>query len=261
VDLFYSPVTAFPLTGVPRRIVTVHDLSWSSVPWSYSALERFKQRRWTSLAARVADRVVSVSESTRRDLIRLHPAAEPRTVVIPPGVEERFFLEVSRREEERIRSRYGLEGRYLLTLAAFHPRKNLPNLVEAYDRFRERGLERIRLVIAGRGGKDSGRLLARIARSPFQADILLAGHIHKAHTGHSAERYKIPGHSALVVQAGTATSTRVRGEANGFNALHVMPDEITIERYEWKAEARDFTVRDTQRYVHAADGWHRPREP
>ncbi len=177
VDLFYSPVTAFPLTGVPRRIVTVHDLSWSNVPWSYSALERFKQRRWTSLAAREVDRIVAVSESTRRELIRLYPAAEPRTVVIPPGVEERFFREVARREEERVRNRYGLEGRYLLTLATFHPRKNLPTLVEAYDRFRERGQERVRLVIAGRGGKDSGRLLARIARSPFHADILLAGYV------------------------------------------------------------------------------------
>jgi 3',5'-cyclic AMP phosphodiesterase CpdA len=93
------------------------------------------------------------------------------------------------------------------------------------------------------------------------ADILLAGHIHKAHTGHSAERYKIPGHSALVVQAGTATSTRVRGEANSFNALHVTSGQITIERYEWKPQARDFTVRDTQRYAHAADGWHRAGEP
>src|SRR5256886_16763945 len=42
------------------------------------------------------------------------------------------------------------------------------------------------------------------------ADLLLAGHLHVGHAGHTAERYQIGNHSALFVQAGTATSTRVR---------------------------------------------------
>jgi 3',5'-cyclic AMP phosphodiesterase CpdA len=88
------------------------------------------------------------------------------------------------------------------------------------------------------------------------ADMLLSGHLHKTHTGHSAERYKIPGHSALIVQAGTATSTRARGESNSFNALHVTPDGVAIERYEWQPDARDFTLRSTERFRHAPDGWH-----
>jgi 3',5'-cyclic AMP phosphodiesterase CpdA len=80
------------------------------------------------------------------------------------------------------------------------------------------------------------------------ADMLLSGH--------SAERYKIPGHSALIVQAGTATSTRARGESNSFNALHVSPDDVAIERYEWRAGAGDFVLRSTERFRHAPDGWH-----
>jgi 3',5'-cyclic AMP phosphodiesterase CpdA len=91
------------------------------------------------------------------------------------------------------------------------------------------------------------------------ADMLLSGHLHKTHTAHSAERYKIPGHSALIVQAGTATSTRERGEANSFNVLHVSPDDVAIDRYEWDPAARDFVVRATERYTHAPDGWHRPK--
>jgi glycosyltransferase involved in cell wall biosynthesis len=177
LDLFYSPVTAFPLTGAPRRIVTVHDLSWHHVPESYSVLDRFRQRRWVSLAARRADRIVAVSETTRRDLSALFPEAAPKTVVIPPGVEERFFAEWGRRDEQRVRDRYSLDGRYLLALGSFHPRKNLPKLVEAYDRFRSENPGRILLLIAGRGGKDSGRLLSRIVRSPFRREILLSGYV------------------------------------------------------------------------------------
>ena len=177
LDLFYSPVTAFPLSGAPRRVVTVHDLSWHHVPDSYSALDRFRQRRWVSLAVRLADRIVAVSETTRRDLSALFPEAARKTSVVPPGVEDRFFAEWGRREEQRVRDRYSLDGRYLLTLGSFHPRKNLVNLVEAYDRFRSGNPGRVLLLIAGRGGRDSGRLLSRIVRSPFRREILLSGYI------------------------------------------------------------------------------------
>ncbi len=177
LDLFYSPVTAFPLAGAPRSIVTIHDLSWHHTPSSYSSLERARQRRWTALAARHANGIVVVSESTGKDLAALHPAAAGKMTTISPGADDACFSSVPASEVQRVRDRYGLKGRYLLALASFHPRKNLPGLVEAYDRFRARGPERIQLLLAGRGGSDSARVLARIARSPFRGDILLSGYV------------------------------------------------------------------------------------
>jgi glycosyltransferase involved in cell wall biosynthesis len=177
VDLFYSPVTAFPVWGRMRRVVTVHDLAWHHEPGSYSPLVRLRMRRWTELAVARADRIVAVSRATREDLIAQYPEAAGRTVVIEPGVEERYFAEWGRRDEQRVRDRYSLDGRYFLTLASFHPRKNLPALVRAYDRFRETSPERILLVLAGRGGRDSARLAGRIDRSPFRRDILLTGYV------------------------------------------------------------------------------------
>ena len=175
--MFYSPVTAFPLNGVSRRIVTIHDLAWHQVPESYSAFERFRQRRWVALASRCADRIVTVSESTRQLLLSLFPKAAGKTVVISPGVEGRCFEETPRRELERVRDRYRLEGRYIFTLASAHPRKNLLRLIEAYELFREQSPGRILLLVAGRGGRDSAKVLGRIGRSRFARDILLAGYV------------------------------------------------------------------------------------
>ncbi len=87
------------------------------------------------------------------------------------------------------------------------------------------------------------------------ADVLLAGHLHVSRTAHTAVRYKIMGHSALAIQAGTATSTRGRGEANAFNVIHIDHLKITVERYTWQPESSVFTVSATDHFVHTPGGW------
>lgn len=86
------------------------------------------------------------------------------------------------------------------------------------------------------------------------ADLFLAGHLHVSHVGHTADRYQIAGHSALVVQAGTL-STRGRGEVNNFNVLRLARPLITIERHSWNEEARAFQASWTGTFKHTADGW------
>ena len=87
------------------------------------------------------------------------------------------------------------------------------------------------------------------------ADIFLAGHLHISHTGDTAMRYKFGGRSALVVQAGTAASTRGRGEANSFNFIRLAPPIIFIERYVWQPDRRAFVSSMTQEFRRTEDGW------
>jgi 3',5'-cyclic AMP phosphodiesterase CpdA len=72
------------------------------------------------------------------------------------------------------------------------------------------------------------------------ADVLLSGHLHASHISDTVRRYNIYGHSALVVQAGTATSTRQRGELNSFNCLRITPKEIKIEHWTWSEDPPGF---------------------
>jgi 3',5'-cyclic AMP phosphodiesterase CpdA len=88
------------------------------------------------------------------------------------------------------------------------------------------------------------------------ADLFLAGHLHISHTGHT-KRYKIEGHSALVVQAGTATSTRERGESNSFNLLHITYPEIIVEKFVWDDATASFVVSTRERFrqLGESEGW------
>lgn len=86
------------------------------------------------------------------------------------------------------------------------------------------------------------------------ADLFLAGHIHVSHVGHTAQRYSIAGHSALVVQAGTM-STRSRGELNTFNVLRLQRPDVTIERHSWEPGHQHFTMTWNGRFHHTPSGW------
>ncbi|HEX6715722.1 MAG TPA: metallophosphoesterase family protein [Pyrinomonadaceae bacterium] len=86
------------------------------------------------------------------------------------------------------------------------------------------------------------------------ADLFLAGHLHISHIGHT-KRYNIRGHSALVVQAGTATSTRERGEANSFNLLRIAYPAITVDKLVWNPSTTSFAVSTSERFEHTAEGW------
>jgi 3',5'-cyclic AMP phosphodiesterase CpdA len=101
---------------------------------------------------------------------------------------------------------------------------------------------------------------ARMAMEAFVAcgaDVIVSGHLHVSHTAHTAIRYKLPGRSALVVQAGTATSTRERGEPNSFNVLAVERQRISVERRVWRAADRTFVAGAREIFRRTGEGWER----
>lgn len=109
--------------------------------------------------------------------------------------------------------------------------------------------------------KHTERDLIRGAVSSMRAfaqcgvDIILSGHLHLSHTSETTQRYHIPGHSALIVQAGTAISNRSRGELNSFNMLDLRPSNLVIERWTWNAEALGYSLLKTEEFTRTSEGW------
>jgi 3',5'-cyclic AMP phosphodiesterase CpdA len=99
---------------------------------------------------------------------------------------------------------------------------------------------------------------ARMALKQLAAcgiDLFLAGHLHVSHVGPATFRFKIEGRSALFIQAGTATSTRGRGEANAFNVIYIDPPHIAVERYTWQPDHNLFVASATDSYRRTSTGW------
>jgi 3',5'-cyclic AMP phosphodiesterase CpdA len=86
-------------------------------------------------------------------------------------------------------------------------------------------------------------------------DLLMAGHLHMSHAGNTQARYKISEYAALVVQAGTATSTRGRGEVNSFNVIRIEPLRIEVDRYGWDSVHNQFQLLATEKFMRSGNIW------
>ncbi len=86
-------------------------------------------------------------------------------------------------------------------------------------------------------------------------DMILSGHLHLAYLPETADKFRIGGHTALLVQAGTAVSTRSRGEVNSFNLIRTEPARIAVTRHCWELPGKTFEPCATAYYVRKAPGW------
>jgi len=143
-------------------------------------------------------------------------------------------------------------------------RINVEQVLRARRIFHEVGRERVRVLVTHHpfrlGSMQRRDLVGRSDMALAQLrecmpDVLLAGHMHAHEIGTTAQRDEIGGPSALVVQAGTATSTRGRGEQNSFNLLCLERHAVRVCRYDWKPEEAAFAPATPRRYVRRGTDW------
>lgn len=109
---------------------------------------------------------------------------------------------------------------------------------------------------------DSGDLvrraaLAREMLSACRCDLLLAGHLHLSVATEGSMRSDAHVNEPIVVQAGSATSTRSRGESNSFNVIVIESRHIEIRRYVWQPATGGFSSAQSDHFQCTANGWKR----
>jgi glycosyltransferase involved in cell wall biosynthesis len=148
IDVLHSPHHTTPLVSCGcRRVVTIHDLTFLLLPERYPPTRRLYFQVMTRLSARVADAVIVPSEAVREDVVRLLRVPPERLFVVPEAAGPAFHPQDAV-AIEAVRSRYGLEGPFLLSVGSLEPGKNRERLLQAFARLRDRGLKHS-LVVAG----------------------------------------------------------------------------------------------------------------
>ena len=143
-------------------------------------------------------------------------------------------------------------------------RINRRQIETACKRFAGAGLNATRIVVthhpfdfAGRKGVVGRAHMAVAAFVQGGVDLIVSGHGHVAGAGESVRRYKAAGRSMLLVQAGTATSGRLRGEHNSCNIITIDRPRIAIERLTWNEAQGRFAPSHSDHFQLTPTGWSR----
>jgi glycosyltransferase involved in cell wall biosynthesis len=132
-DVLFVPSHVLPLVTPRRSVVVVYDVGHRFFPSAHTLSEWLYVEWAIRRHVRIATALLTISEASKRDLVRLYGAAPDRVAVAYPAVEP-HFRPASAVEICRVRERYGLGERYVLHLGTVKPRKNLPRLVRAFAR-------------------------------------------------------------------------------------------------------------------------------
>ena len=177
--LFMPNPNQFSISPKARLVVTAHDLSPLVTPQYYDLKRRLwhKFLNYKKIFQR-ADAISTVSDYTRQDLIRLLGIEAGKITTVYPGVDtEAFSPAISETVLRQVRNKYSLPGNYILFLNTLEPRKNLTNLIKAYNSLDDDAF----LVIAGKFGWKYKSLLRQVQSSKKRNRIKLLGYIQEEH--------------------------------------------------------------------------------
>jgi glycosyltransferase involved in cell wall biosynthesis len=150
VDLFHAPHYVLPPLARCRSVVTIHDCIHLRFPQYLPhrfALGYARGSLW--LATRVSNRILTVSEASKRDILQFFDVPADKISVIYNGIDDRFWSEPSEAEVVRVRERFQLEGDFVLYAGNVKPHKNLERLIDAFHAVRQSGLDHLKLVVIG----------------------------------------------------------------------------------------------------------------
>ena len=150
VTLFHAPHYVLPPLVQCRSVVTIHDVIHLMFPQYLPNRVAFSYAKWSiTQAAQHATRVMTVSESSKRDILRFVDTEPDKIDVIYNAYDERFAMEPREEDVVRVRERYQLTDEFVLYAGNVKPHKNLERLIDAFALVRKRGLDHLRLVLIG----------------------------------------------------------------------------------------------------------------
>ena len=150
VDVYHAPHYVLPILTPGRRVVTIHDCIHLMFPeYLPYRLGKLYARAMMYSAARHAHRILTVSESSKRDILRFFPVKPEKISVIYNAIDEHFRIQPTDAAIDRVRERYQLADPFVLYVGNVKPHKNVERLIEAFALLRRRAADGLKLLIIG----------------------------------------------------------------------------------------------------------------
>ena len=179
VDLAHTQYTT-PVRSHCPVITTVHDISFRLYPEWFPRKHRMLLNLTVPGAMRRAAKVITVSQSSRRDILRVYQLPESKVIGIPEAAGPEYApvpIEIAR---ETVKTRFGLDSPYIISVGVLQPRKNHSLLIEAFARARQHADIPHKLVLTGKRGWGWENLTHHAARLHVADDVIFTDYVEDA---------------------------------------------------------------------------------
>ncbi len=172
-DVFLSPDGFLSLSSNIPSLPVIHDINFHHRPMDLPFFNRFYYRYFFPRFAEKADLIATVSEYSGKDIIQSYGIPEDKIHVVYNGVHE-LYRPLDNDEKEKTRKLFSNGCPYFVFIGTLHPRKNIINLLKAFDTFRS-SVTGIKLIIVGDRMFKTGEITTTWKGMKHRADVIFTG--------------------------------------------------------------------------------------
>jgi len=174
LDVLHSPDFIPPFRRNCRSVITIHDLAFLLYP-HFLTRESARYYGQIDQAVRHTDHIIAVSESTKRDIVRLLGVAEDMITVIHEAANPIYRPIDDPKALDEIRRKYKIVGDFILFVSTIEPRKNLPTLLRAYRQLLDDYRLGVKLAVAGERGWLFHEVFALVEELDLSEHVIFLG--------------------------------------------------------------------------------------
>ncbi len=152
LNIFFTPSHYLPpILSIPT-VCSIMDLGFLKFSEQFKKYDFWQLKYWTARSLHVAKRVIAISESTKKDILRHYPNLSVKIDVTHLAYDKtKFNLKISNKDVRLVKEKYHIRKNYILFLSTLKPSKNIEGLIEAFNLVRK-DFKDLSLVITGKKG-------------------------------------------------------------------------------------------------------------
>lgn len=167
-DVFFSPAHYAPRFSPVPTVVSIMDLAFFHFPELFTKKDLNQLKSWTGYSIKKAKKIITISQASKDDIIRLYGIEPDKIAVIYPGIKQTASLTPHIYPMNELKTKYNISDNFLLFVGTLQPRKNIVRIIEAFAMLKKRKTENdeqdLQLVIIGRRGWHYDEILAAPAK-------------------------------------------------------------------------------------------------
>lgn len=172
INVFFSPAHYLPRFNSFPSVVTIHDLSYLYYPQDFLKKDLFQLKYWTRYSLKQAKKIIAVSKTTKKDIIKNYHIKEEKIVVVYNGYEK-----ISQEKIKKFSYEIKIDNRpYLLYVGTLQPRKNINTLIKAFAKFKQMFPE-FQLIITGKKGWLYKKIFQEVIDLGLENDVFFTDYV------------------------------------------------------------------------------------